>query len=173
MRTIITLAQEAIRIFLNDFKVMDISDDLPAPLLTQTAGVFVSLHRPDGEMRGWGGTIRPIRANIAAEIVAAAIAAAFYSSSFKPITKGELSGLRIVIDIIENLTPASRNYKIDSWREGIMAETLDSRQGIILPGQFSTNNISELINIACRRGKINPSEENFKVFVFKTKRFSQ
>lgn len=171
MKTELTLAREAIRIFLEDFKLMKISGDLPPSLIKTKAGVYVTLERPSGEIRGLGGTIHPTRPNIASEIVSAAVAAGFHSPGFLPLNKVDLHGLRIKIDIIRDLTPVTKNHKLDLDLEGVLTETLDGRRGVILPGCHDSKTMTELINLACRQAKINPQEEHYKIFVFTTESY--
>jgi len=53
----------------------------------------------------------------------------------------------------------------------VLTETLDGRRGVILPRQHASKTMAEVINLACRRAKINRQEENYKIFVFTTETY--
>lgn len=167
----ITLAREAISMFLLKNEILNSDGDLPDFLIKKKAGVFVTLLKPNNDLRSIMGNIKPTKKNIAEEIIYTSIAAAFYSPYFKPIQASELKVLKIIVDIVENLTIISKDSDINIKENGLMIETIEGRQGIVLPKTTIAKNKIELMEIVARRGKINLQLDKYKIFKFTTKKF--
>ena len=72
---------------------------IPDALLSESAGVFVSIHE-HGELRGCIGTILPTRKNIAEEIIQNAVSACSEDPRFSPVTQRELPYLELSVDVL-------------------------------------------------------------------------
>jgi hypothetical protein len=96
---LVALARQAVESYVRDRRVVR-SDPLPG-LEQRRAGVFVSLHLPDGSLRGCIGTTCPTRPAIEDEVVGNAISAAT-RSRFSPVRPEELEGLDISVDVLGN-----------------------------------------------------------------------
>ncbi len=171
METPVTLAREAISTFLLKNEVLNSAGDLPNFLSKKTGGVFITLLKSDNGLRSIMGNIKPTKKNLVEEIIHTSIAAAFYSPYFKSVQAGELEVLKIIVDIIENLRPISKDSKIDIKKNGLMIETIEGKQGIVLPETTIAKDKIELMEIAARRGKINLQLDRYKFFKFTTKKF--
>ncbi|TSC53665.1 MAG: AMMECR1 domain-containing protein, partial [Microgenomates group bacterium LiPW_31] len=55
----IKLAKEAVETFVKTGKIPSLSENLPQEMLIKKAGVFVSIHKKDGSLRGCIGTFLP------------------------------------------------------------------------------------------------------------------
>jgi len=63
--------------------------------MQEQAGVFVSIHKKNGDLRGCIGTFEPQEKNIAAEVINNAVSAATHDPRFHPITPEELEDPRL------------------------------------------------------------------------------
>ncbi len=106
---LIDLARRAVEAWVIDQRV--IAADLPADAgQPERAGLFVSLHRGDGSLRGCLGTLGPTRPTLAAEIIGNAVNAASRDPRFWPVRPDELPGLHISVDVLKR-TGGSRGNR--------------------------------------------------------------
>ena len=140
---------------------MELSDDL----LKNRAGVFVSLKK-DGMLRGCIGTIAPVRESIAQEIAHNAVSAASCDPRFSEVREDELSSLVYSVDVLSNAEKISSKEALDVKRYGVIV-TKGNRRGLLLPNLETVNTVDEQIEIACKKGGIdkseNPELERFEV----------
>ena len=145
----------------NGVERMELSDDL----LKNRAGVFVSLKK-DGMLRGCIGTIAPVRESIAQEIAHNAISAAAFDPRFSEVTEDELSSLVYSVDVLSSPEKISSKKALDVKRYGVIV-TKGNRRGLLLPNLGTVNTVDEQIEIACKKGGIdkseNPELERFEV----------
>ena len=145
----------------NGVERMELSDDL----LKNRAGVFVSLKK-DGMLRGCIGTIAPVRESIAQEIAHNAISAAAFDPRFSEVTEDELSSLVYSVDVLSSPEKISSKEALDVKRYGVIV-TKGNRRGLLLPNLETVNTVDEQIEIACKKGGIdkseNPELERFEV----------
>ncbi len=138
---------------------------LSEELLDNRAGVFVSLKK-DGMLRGCIGTISPVQENIAQEIAHNAISAAASDPRFSEVTEDELSSLVYSVDVLSPPEKISSKKALDVKRYGVIV-TKGSRRGLLLPNLETVNTVDEQIEIACKKGGIdkseNPELERFEV----------
>lgn len=106
--------------------------DLP-PLLRKRSGVFVSAILGDAP-RCCMGSLYPIRATLAEEIVAAAIAAAGMDLRFPPLRPEELGGLRVVVSIVNPPESLADPAHLDPVKDGLAVRSA-TRWGVVLPGE--------------------------------------
>ena len=145
----------------NGVERMELSDDL----LKNRAGVFVSLKK-DGMLRGCIGTIAPVRESIAQEIAYNAISAAAFDPRFSEVTEDELLSLVYSVDVLSSPEKISSKEALDVKRYGVIV-TKGNRRGLLLPNLETVNTVDEQIEIACKKGGIdkseNPELERFEV----------
>ncbi|WP_315601664.1 AmmeMemoRadiSam system protein A [Treponema socranskii] len=145
----------------NGVERMELSDDL----LKNRAGVFVSLKK-DGMLRGCIGTIAPVRESIAQEIAHNAISAAAFDPRFSEVTEDELSSLVYSVDVLSSPEKISSKKALDVKRYGVIV-TKGNRRGLLLPNLETVTTVDEQIEIACKKGGIdrseNPELERFEV----------
>jgi AmmeMemoRadiSam system protein A len=147
----VKLARKSIRYFLDYQKAMDLPDNLPERMLTEKAGVFVSLKKY-GNLRGCIGTFLPGTSCIGAEILHNAIEAAFEDPRFDPLRADELDELNISVDILSAPVSASKE-ELDPKRFGVIV-TSGYRRGLLLPDLEGVDTVEDQLDIACRKAGI-------------------
>ncbi len=165
----INLARLAIRTFERQQRLLTVDDSLPPQLLKRRAGVYVSLFKPDGELRSLMGTVKPTRSNLAEEIIFAAVVSAFFNPQFLPLRKKEVDELKIRVDVFVKSEAYHPNKKInfDCKKQGILIESLTGNRSVLLP-RFYQADLSQAINIAARKAKINLHSDKYKIIIFTT-----
>ncbi|NLW09328.1 MAG: AmmeMemoRadiSam system protein A [Firmicutes bacterium] len=137
---------------------------LPADLPPR-AGVFVSIKK-HGELRGCIGTIYPTRENLAGEIMANALAAAFQDPRFPPVSEDELEDLVYSVDILKPPEPVRGLGDLDPQKYGVIVRR-GHRSGLLLPNLEGIETAEEQVAIARRKAGIGPDEpvelERFEV----------
>lgn len=98
--------------------------------LAEKRGAFVTLHRPDGELRGCVGLMRSDR-SLLDTVARMAVAAAIEDGRFDPVTEAELEGLRIEISALGPLAPI-RPEAVEVGTHGLLIG-YESRRGVLLP----------------------------------------
>lgn len=170
MDSYVKLARQTIETYLKENRLIKPPKNLPKEMLENKAGVFVSIHKKDGELRGCIGTFLPTKENIAQEIIHNAISAAFHDPRFYPIQKNELDDLEISVDILSKLEPVDSIDKLNVKKYGIIVKSDDGRTGLLLPDIEGVDSIDEQIQIACQKAGINPSKEKFVLYRFTVER---
>jgi MEMO1 family protein len=130
----VELARESIRAYVLEHKHIKPPRDLPPDMQTP-AGVFVSLHERDGELRGCIGTIQPMRNNLAEEIIDNAISAATRDPRFLPLSPRELDGLDISVDVLTEPQPIDSIQGQDPKKHGLIVQSKRNpwQRGLLLP----------------------------------------
>lgn len=130
----VELARAAIQAYVREHQHIKPPHDLPSEMQTR-AGVFVSLHLPNGELRGCIGTIEPTHGNLAEEIIANAISAATRDPRFMPVTPTELDDLDISVDVLTEPVPIDSIDDQDPKKHGLIVQSLKNpwKRGLLLP----------------------------------------
>ncbi|NLE10667.1 MAG: AmmeMemoRadiSam system protein A [Actinobacteria bacterium] len=165
---LVSIARQAIETYIRDRTVIE-----PAQVLglkPRRAGVFVSLHLPDGSLRGCIGTTEPYQPDIEQEIVANAISAATKDPRFYPLEASELDGLDISVDVLEAPEEVGGPEDLDVKEYGVIVRAIDGRRGLLLPDLDGVETVDQQIRIACRKGGIDPVEEQYSIFRFRVQR---
>ena len=165
------LARESIQYYVKSGRLLPVPKALP-PELAQPAAAFVTLHYPDGELRGCIGTTAPTTPSLAAEVIANAVSAAIHDPRFEPVRPAELGGLVISVDV---LTPALSEpdlSQLDPRRFGIIVSTADGRTGVLLPDLEGVDTPAQQIAICREKGGIHPAEP-IKIRKFEVHRYEQ
>jgi AmmeMemoRadiSam system protein A len=162
------LARRAIEAFVHDRTRVD--PPLPADGLLRRAGTFVSLHLPDGTLRGCMGTIEPQMGSLEEEIVANAITAASGDPRFYSLTQNELPGLEISVDVLGPAEEVRELSEMDPQRYGMIVRTLDGRRALLLPGLEGVDTVEQQLRITCRKGNIDPVKDQYRVLRFEVER---
>ncbi|NLH64118.1 MAG: AmmeMemoRadiSam system protein A [Erysipelotrichaceae bacterium] len=164
----VQLARRSLETYIREHHRIHVPEDLPAEMLQQKAGVFVSIHE-NGELRGCIGTICPTQMNIAAEIIANAISASTRDPRFTPIEEKELPYLHISADVLGEIENISSPKELDVRRYGVICSKGD-RRGLLLPNLEGVDTVEEQIRIACHKGDIDPEEEGIQMQRFEVVR---
>ena len=165
---LVALARKAIEAYIKDHEVIE--PPPPAKGGPGRAGAFVSLHLPDGSLRGCIGTIEPYQESVEEEIVANAISAATADPRFYPLTAEELSGLDISVDVLGLAEEVKDVGELDPKRYGIIVRTLDGRQALLLPDLEGVDTVDQQLRITCRKGNIDPDTDQYLMFRFEVER---
>jgi len=164
----VELAKAALEARIRHHKILDVQTAAPAEeLLHARGGVFVSLHK-FGELRGCIGTIGPTTDSLAEEIIQNAISAATGDPRFKPVAVEELSYLTVHVDVLNPAEPA-RKQDLDPKKYGIIVEKSRNR-GLLLPDLEGVDTVEQQLNIACRKGGIDP-EGTYQISRFTVTRY--
>jgi AmmeMemoRadiSam system protein A len=165
------LARQSVEAFIRQRIVIE-SPAHPEGVLATQAGVFVTLRKSDGELRGCIGTIEAEQANVAQEIVRNAISAATRDPRFPAVTTGELSNLSYSVDVLSTPEPTGGPEDLDPAVYGVIVETLDgSRRGLLLPGIAGLDSVEQQWLAVHAKAGINPGTpvrvERFTVMRFR------
>lgn len=132
-------------------------ENLPAEMLQHRAGAFVSLKK-NGRLRGCIGTISPVQANIAEEIMTNAISAAARDPRFDPVQPGELDALEYSVDILGKTEAISSKSQLDIKKYGVIV-TSGTRRGLLLPNLEGVHSVEQQIAIAKEKAGIQQQEQ--------------
>ena len=164
---LVQLARKTIETYLKQDKIIDPPAEL-TPEMKEQAGVFVSLHRA-GQLRGCIGTFRPTTESVAQEIIRNAIESSTRDPRFPPMTKDELTGLEISVDVLSKPEPAGSVKDLDAKKYGVIIKS-GAKSGLLLPNLDGVNTPEEQVAICRRKAWIN-NEEPIELFRFEVRRF--
>ncbi|MBQ6321381.1 MAG: AmmeMemoRadiSam system protein A [Lachnospiraceae bacterium] len=161
----VRLARRSLETYVRTRKMIDVPDNLPAEMLRERAGTFVSIHK-HGRLRGCIGTIEPTAQNIAQEIIRNAISASTRDPRFDPVTEDELKWLEINVDVLGKPEKISSEAELDVKRYGVIV-SCGGRRGLLLPDLEGVDTPAQQVSIARQKGGIGEKEnytlERFEV----------
>jgi len=162
MDPFVQLARHAIVHFVQHQSALEkIPPELASALGSQRAGVFVSIHTLEGELRGCKGTLYPVQESMVEEIIHNAISACARDSRFPPVREAELGNLDIRVDVLSEMEPVADRSHLDPRRYGVLVSTEDGRRGVLLPDLEGVDSVDEQIAIACRKAGIHPLRDDY------------
>jgi len=169
----VELARAAITAYVREHKHLKPPLEL-SPEMQARAGTFVSLHLPDGELRGCIGTIEPVRDNLAEEIIENAISAATRDPRFPPVTPDELAALDISVDVLTEPVPIDSIRDQDPKKHGLIVQSLKSswKRGLLLPDLDEIDTAEKQLHYtrAYKADITNPTEP-VQLYRFEVKRY--
>jgi len=165
----IKLAKNTVETYIKTGKIITSPDNLPQEMYTRRAGVFVSIHKRDGSLRGCIGTFKPTKKNIAQEIMTNAIAAAAHDPRFPPVTEKELPNLVFSVDILSKPQLVANRQSLDPKKYGIIIQTKDGRRALLLPNLEGVDTVAQQISI-CRQKAWIPEDEPITIYHFTVER---
>ena len=145
-----------------------LAEKLPPEATSDRAGAFVSVHK-SGSLRGCIGTIGPVQDSIAEEIISNAISAVSRDPRFSPVREDELELLEISVDVLGKPEDIDGPDQLDVKRYGVIV-SCGSRRGLLLPDLEGVDTVEDQIDIARRKGGIDP-EEDYKLQRFEVIRY--
>lgn len=165
----VRLARASLEHYVRTRTHLPVPDDLPAELAGRRAGAFVSIKK-DGRLRGCIGTIAPVRASLAEEIVENAVSAGCHDPRFSPVREEELPELVYDVDVLGESEPVASRSELDPARYGVIVSTPDGRRGLLLPSLDGVDTVDEQLEIAARKGGISLGEKNVRLERFEVVR---
>ncbi|MBR0403686.1 MAG: AmmeMemoRadiSam system protein A [Eggerthellaceae bacterium] len=167
----IALARLSVETYVKTGRPAKLPDDVPAELLTQRAGAFVSLHE-HGELRGCIGTIAATKPNVAEEILANGISACSRDPRFDPVRPDELDYLEYSVDVLGDAEPISSPAELDVKRYGVIV-TKGWKRGLLLPNLDGVDTIDYQVEIAKRKAGISPYDDDVDLERFEVVRHTR
>jgi len=164
----VKLAMAAIQAYVSERRMISVPSDTPEDMLNKCAGAFVCL-KIDGQLRGCIGTIEPVRANLAEEIICNAISAATSDPRFFPVEVEELECLQCSVDVLAPPEEVSGLDDLDPKRYGVIVESEMSR-GLLLPDLEGIDTAEQQVAIARQKAFIN-SRAPIKLYRFEVIRY--
>jgi AmmeMemoRadiSam system protein A len=168
----VELARAAVEKYVREQRRLEPPRDLPAEMKERT-GTFVSLHL-GGELRGCIGTITPIRANLAEEIIENAISAATSDPRFLPVREDELAGLEISVDVLTTPVPIDSIQDQDPRQHGLIVQSTRDpwKRGLLLPDLETIDTAEkQLYYTRVLKAGITDSAEPVELYRFEVKRY--
>ena len=168
MHPVVELAKKTVETYVKTGKK-------PAPPATLTpemkekAGVFVSIHQKNGDLRGCIGTFEPQQRNVAEEVIINAISSATRDPRFDPISPEELDNLDYSVDVLTHPVPVADKSELDAKKYGVIVES-GWRRGLLLPDLEGVDTPEEQIDICRQKGGIGP-DEPVQLYKFEVKRY--
>jgi AmmeMemoRadiSam system protein A len=163
--TFARLARRNVEAYVRTGKPIKLPADTDPALLSQRAGVFVSIKK-DGNLRGCIGTILPTEQNVAAEILTNSVSAAARDPRFDPIGPDELDALSYSVDVLSPPEPIKSKRELDVSRYGVIV-TRGHRRGLLLPNLDGVDSVEQQISVALQKAGIRADEpyalERFEV----------
>jgi len=160
-----SLARRSLEFAVKTGGPLPLPTELPDELLSNKAGVFVSLHK-NARLRGCIGTIAPTTESIALEIIQNAVSAGLRDNRFEPVSVQELPALVYKVDVLSAPEPISSPEELDVKRYGVIVAS-GHKRGLLLPNLDGVDTVDEQINIAKRKAGISAHEpvklERFEV----------
>ncbi|HIP92341.1 MAG TPA: AmmeMemoRadiSam system protein A [Thermotoga sp.] len=150
-------------------KILDPEPDLPKELFERRAGVFVTLHKSDGSLRGCIGTFLPTKENLALEIRDNAIAAATQDPRFPPVTPDELDDIVVHVDVLSEPVPVKDISELDPKKYGVIVAK-GWRRGLLLPDMEGVETVEEQLRIAKLKAGI-LGDEPVEIYKFTVERY--
>jgi AmmeMemoRadiSam system protein A len=119
-------------------------------------GLFVTLRRHDGALRGCIGLLNPEQ-GLEATTVRCAVAAATEDPRFPRLEEEELAAVRIEISLLSELIPVRSLEEIQVGRDGLQIE-MEGRRGLLLPQVAKEQGWDrrEFLEEVCRKAGLPP-----------------
>lgn len=167
---LVTVASEAIRVFVEEQRELDPFAEISAELLrtAPSSGVFVCLKR-GGELRGCIGTTEPTKPTLLEEVISNAIAAATRDPRFPPVQSSELVELLVSVDVLSRPEPVTDFALLDHRRYGVMARA-GVKHGVLLPAIEGIHSVEEQLAVVRQKAGLSV-EEVAEFFRFEVTRY--
>lgn len=153
----VRLARKTLESYVLQGDKIERPDVLPAEMLDNRAGVFVSL-KMNGQLRGCIGTVSATTASVADEIIQNAISAGFEDPRFNPVTKKELNKIQYSVDVLKESEPIESINSLDVKKYGVIVRK-GMKSGLLLPNLDGVDTPEEQVSIALKKAGINPDED--------------
>lgn len=163
----VKLAKESLEYYVKNGSNYGDLRDLPAEMLENQRGIFVSLKK-DGNLRGCIGTIEPSRENIAKEIIQNAVWAGVQDPRFDPVTEDELEQLVYSVDVLYPPEEITSKEELNVSKYGVIV-SMGQRHGLLLPNLEGVDSVEQQIEISLMKAGIG-AEEKYSIKRFEVVR---
>ena len=167
----VALARASVEGFVRTGRPIPRPDVLADELLTERAGVFVSL-REDGELRGCIGTIGPTEPCVADEIIQNGVSACSRDPRFPVVRPEELDFLEYSVDVLFPAEPVEDESELDPARYGVIVSK-GWRRGLLLPNLEGVDTVAQQVGIAKRKAGIGLGETGVQLERFEVVRHNR
>jgi hypothetical protein len=172
---LVELARKTIEAYVRTGKQLDPPQEL-AEEMRQRAGAFVSLHR-QGRLRGCIGTIQPVQANLAEEVIHNAISAATHDPRFSALRPNELDDLDVKVDVLgePEPVPEGRLDQLDPKRYGLIVQSLAHpwKRGLLLPDLEGIDTVEQQVYwTRHHKAGISDPDEPVEMLRFEVRRYT-
>lgn len=165
----VRLARYALEAYIKTGMPAKMPKDLPEELTNRQAGVFVSLKK-NGKLRGCIGTISPVTASVAEEILRNAVSAGLSDPRFPQVKASELKELVYSVDVLSPPEAIDSPDALDTRRYGVIV-TKGHKRGLLLPNLDGVDSVEQQIAIAKQKAGI-PVDETCELERFEVVRHS-
>jgi AmmeMemoRadiSam system protein A len=151
--------------------------DVPAGVMTEPHGIFVSIHR-NGELRGCIGNVHPA-GPLLRSAAECAIAAAVADPRFMPLMPGELDEVEFEISVLSPMQQVHKVSEIEIGTHGLLISKRNAR-GLLLPQVATTCgwDRERFLQEVCKKAGLPPDDwqdgatiQCFTAFVFGDRQF--
>jgi AmmeMemoRadiSam system protein A len=166
------LARRSVETLVREGRVLEVPGVSQDSLLGQRAACFVSIKTDEGDLRGCIGTVEPVKASLAEELIHNAISAATRDPRFLPIEISELPRLRYSVDVLSPPEPA-RFEELDPKIYGLIVEDVRGRRrGLLLPDLEGVESAEQQLQITARKAGIPPGAD-INLYRFRVRRYGE
>jgi AmmeMemoRadiSam system protein A len=166
------LARRSVETFVRDGRVVEVPSVSNDSLLSRPAACFVSIKTDTGDLRGCIGTVEPVRACLAEELIHNAISAATRDPRFSPVEISELPRLRYSVDVLSPPEP-TRFEELNPKTYGLIVEDeRGRRRGLLLPDLEGVESAEQQLQITMRKAGIPPGAD-VKLYRFQVRRYGE
>ncbi|HEY8804195.1 MAG TPA: AmmeMemoRadiSam system protein A [Clostridium sp.] len=152
----VRLARESLTHYLIEGKYMDVPSYVTEEMINTKRGVFVSLKK-FGALRGCIGTILPVTASIAKEIVGNAVAAGEGDPRFSNVLEEELEDIIFSVDVLTEPEVALKG-ELNPKKFGVIVRC-GVKSGVLLPDLEGVDTTEQQISIVLNKATISPNED--------------
>lgn len=164
------LARKSIEEFLNKGRLLSITSELPEELTGRQQGAFVTLKK-GGNLRGCIGTVEPVQANLAEEIINNAVGAASRDPRFPPLKPEEIEEVDISVDVLSPLEPVEDMSSLDPHKYGVVVRR-GPQKGLLLPDLEGIDTVEKQLEIALQKAGISP-RKSYEIYRFTVTRYPE
>lgn len=167
----ISLARRAVETYCRENRVIDPPEDLPARLLEERKGVFVTMKK-EGDLRGCTGTFLPTQENIAREIIRNAVGSASRDPRFPAVSESELSELEYTVSLLSEPEPVEDTDELNPDKYGVIAEKGSSR-GLLLPDLEGIDTVQQQLSMVNRKAGLSSDASEVDYQKFTVEKFTE
>src|SRR5690606_1491067 len=151
------LAQTAVETFVHSGQIPVVPAQGYAAFRQQQAGVFVTLKTLSGDLRGCIGTITPVSANVIAETISNAVAAASRDPRFPAVASPELPNLLYSVSVLHPPEHINSLAELDPQKYGVIVSARQ-RRGLLLPELEGLDTAQKQVEHAMLKAGLRPGE---------------